>query len=525
MIVTLFILENQCQHFKQMQCSIMFVFTLSSDSKYVCSKIELPHANILVFDLVLYVGCWTEDQKHGICKHFLTYRNYYIPKCPSAASDYVSSTEKLTSYIDEALFEPGRTTVDEILRDAQFLSGCFFTGKFRKNVLVSGSMFYYHRMFCLHFSVENEPESSDQSKDEKPCKWLEGDVTYHDCSSSCSFTASWKKDSAKSGIWNMGHVSQTEKNDLFSPRLPKFNNRVRSGITFPKQASHIDLKDGQFRIPSFNEKVNLTYFRSFRTLDSTPPGNDRPDDFIVAERFAFGWCSFTLDQVDKSFYICDSRLKSTQEKDAPSSNWMSAAQIWNLHPAPKEILPPPPPISVLIDVNSGIEGKCVTLSATSTFQFDSEEPCGHAHLMSYLGVSIWEGELKDSEPSLPGNIENVSNYSVDIFSGNVPSKTFCFYLMQFNSDVLSSPDFGLAVLGFVAPRIASYKIWSPAPGTVPFPLAFLPWFLFLSQWGLLLAVFIQSIKECKGHQIKHRSFFANAFVAQGKTTNLMCVLF
>jgi len=103
--------------------------------------------------------------------------------------------------------------------------------------------------------------------------------------------------------------------------------------------------------------------------------------------------------------------------------------------------------------------------------------------MSYLGVSIWEGELKDSEPSLPGNIENVSNYSVDIFS-----------------DVLSSPDFGLAVLGFVAPRIASYKIWNPVEGSVPFPLAFLPWFLFLSQWGLLLAVFIQSIKEWQSNK-------------------------
>jgi hypothetical protein len=37
--------------------------------------------------------------------------------------------------------------------------------------------------------------------------------------------------------------------------------------------------------------------------------------------------------------------------------------------------------------------------------------------MNSLGISIWEGDLQDGEPSLTGNDAMVSRQAVDIFSG------------------------------------------------------------------------------------------------------------
>jgi hypothetical protein len=122
--------------------------------------------------------------------------------------------------------------------------------------------------------------------------------------------------------------------------------------------------------------------------------------------------------------------------------------------------------------------------------------------MNSMGISIWEGELEDSMPTLSGNISDVSHLAADIYSG-IPlfylERILAFCLMPFSPDVKSSPDFGLAVLGICAPGIAYYP-WDDAKdkdGRPPITFALLPWILFFAQWGLLLSVFSQSVADCK----------------------------
>ena len=89
--------------------------------------------------------------------------------------------------------------------------------------------------------------------------------------------------------------------------------------------------------------------------------------------------------------------------------------------------------------------------------------------------------------------------------------------MHAMADVMTSPDFGLVVLGLCGPRIASYpkipnflrscfscanenhegKPSDEDEGKPPILLTLLPWFLFLAQWGLLWSVFAQSVQDCK----------------------------
>ena len=64
----------------------------------------------------------------------------------------------------------------------------------------------------------------------------------------------------------------------------------------------------------------------------------------------------------------------------------------------------------------------VSKRSISVFNLEFEDPCGHAHLMNSLGISIWEGDLEDGEPSLTGNVAMVSRQAVDIFAGDFCAK-------------------------------------------------------------------------------------------------------
>ena len=57
---------------------------------------------------------------------------------------------------------------------------------------------------------------------------------------------------------------------------------------------------------------------------------------------------------------------------------------------------------------------------SSVFNLEFEDPCGHARLMNPLGISIWEGELEDGEPSTNGAA--ASHRAVDIGAGDVGAK-------------------------------------------------------------------------------------------------------
>jgi len=80
-------------------------------------------------------------------------------------------------------------------------------------------------------------------------------------------------------------------------------------------------------------------------------------------------------------------------------------------------------IAVVLDVVPGDDEKKFDWKrSTSVFNLEFEDPCGHAHLMNSLGISIWEGDLEDGEPSLTGNVAMVSRQAVDIFAGNLCAK-------------------------------------------------------------------------------------------------------
>ena len=65
------------------------------------------------------------------------------------------------------------------------------------------------------------------------------------------------------------------------------------------------------------------------------------------------------------------------------------------------------------------------------------------------------------------------------------------------ADVVESPDFGLIVLALCAPRIARAPFdFSSSDDGPHLVLALLPLPLLVAQWGLLLTVFYQSIKDC-----------------------------
>ena len=256
--------------------------TLLSDSKRVRSIIELDAAvtadqkpmKIIVFDLVLYHGHWSENLKHGRCEHFITYRNYYVTKLATSLAEE-KKNHKLTNQFPNASVSlnkyeyPGHTTVEAILKEAQLLSGCFFSGHWEKDYLSRGSLFYFHRLFCLHFNGEvpepdfppssgiaenTESGSESSSKNGEAAKsntssnkkWLDGEVTYFDCRTASHFTVTLdNEEDVVNGVWNMGCLP-TEKGKL--RRLPQLTKQIRSNIDFnklfDKQDSFIDVKDG-----------------------------------------------------------------------------------------------------------------------------------------------------------------------------------------------------------------------------------------------------------------------------------------
>ena len=137
----------------------------------------------------------------------------------------------------------------------------------------------------------------------------------------------------------------------------------------------------------------------------------------------------------------------------------------------------------------------------------SEAPCGRARLFNSLGIPLWEGDLEGGQPELTGSDSNVTHRAVDIHTGETaaaaaaaavscvltpPSPLLPLPL----ADVVESPDFGLIVLALCAPRIMRVPFDSSSDDRPIFVLAMLPLPLLVAQWGLLLSVFYQSIKDC-----------------------------
>jgi hypothetical protein len=257
-----------------------------SDSNVVPCIIQLdapiaeePEKGIIVFDLVLYHGQWSKNLKHGRCEHFITYRNYYVPKLANSLPEEQSKHHTVINQFASATGVgslkkydyPGHTTEEAILKEAQLLSGCFFSGHWDKDNLSRGSLFYFHRLFCLHFNGEasegfpviaetedsatreRRSESSSrngqitQSQTSSKKKWLDGEVTYFDCRTASYFTVTLdKEEDVVNGVWNMGCLPVDGK----LRRLPQLTKQIRSNIKFnklfEKQDLFIDIKDGKF---------------------------------------------------------------------------------------------------------------------------------------------------------------------------------------------------------------------------------------------------------------------------------------
>ncbi len=237
--------------------------------------------NFIVFDLVLYNGQWKNNEKHGLCKHFLTYRNYYVPKLstellpiPDRPTHPTPSSSKseFANFAGSAKTKydyPGHTTVEAILEEAQLLSGCFFSGYWEHDLLSTGSLFYFHRLFCLRFNGKKQSKWLD-CNDKEDLK-----VTYFDCRTASHVSVKWEQQEAvEYGIWNMGCVAsakqkKTKKNatalvpntepdnsenlhkEHEKPqlrRLPNLTRKMRSTIVFNESSEHpevfIDVKDG-----------------------------------------------------------------------------------------------------------------------------------------------------------------------------------------------------------------------------------------------------------------------------------------
>jgi hypothetical protein len=247
----------------------------STDSEFVRSVIQIdaPDADLkaisfIVFDLVLYKGHWIKNVKHGDCKHFLTYRNYYVPKVSTDTPTHSSPKPEFVDFAGSARLRskydyPGHTTVEAILKEAQLLSGCFFSGHWENDLLSRGSLFYFHRLFCLRFNGKKQSNWLDCERrvhDDPDFK-----VMYFDCRTASHFSVKWEEQKdVEHGIWNMGCVvsakrrakaekvekdkkdEKDEKPQL--RRLPDLTRKIRSTIVFNESSEHsdafIDVKDG-----------------------------------------------------------------------------------------------------------------------------------------------------------------------------------------------------------------------------------------------------------------------------------------
>jgi hypothetical protein len=179
------------------------------------------------------------------------------------------------------------TTLDDILKEAQLLSGCFFIGEWHNDYLSQGSLFYFHRFFCLHCKRFN-PKSSTElpntailsaassevsvlntdtpnaaaAPTPAPAPtplWLGNDceVTYFDCSTGSHFKAEWTNVRPVHGVWNMGCVVETPNKYPEVQRIKELSSDISSSVTFKKmtknmsrkdrnESEHIDIKDGEF---------------------------------------------------------------------------------------------------------------------------------------------------------------------------------------------------------------------------------------------------------------------------------------
>ena len=249
--------------------------------------------NCIVFDLVLYHGRWNENKKHGLCEHFVTYRNYYVPALAETFEEnkdsmYLAATNYFRDFRHN-LHAVKTTTLDAIVKEAQLLSGCFFSGEWHKDLLSQGSLFYFHRFFCLHCKRKSSevpntvippPASSEVSvlntdtPNAAPAAapaaaappaaaagggsgWLGNDceVTYFDCSTGSHFDAEWTNVRAVSGVWNMGSVIANPNKDTEVQRIKELSSDISSSVAFKKmtknrkdrnESEHIDIKDGEF---------------------------------------------------------------------------------------------------------------------------------------------------------------------------------------------------------------------------------------------------------------------------------------
>jgi hypothetical protein len=73
-----------------------------------------------------------------------------------------------------------------------------------------------------------------------------------------------------------------------------------------------------------------------------------------------------------------------------------------------------------------LDWKVIAAESDSRFNIQFERPCGHAHLINSLGITIWEGELEDGRPEKPST--TVSHLMADIMSGNNDVSAFIIHL-------------------------------------------------------------------------------------------------
>ena len=161
-------------------------------------------------------------------------------------------------------------------------------------------------------------------------------------------------------------------------------------------------------------------------------------------------------QADGSFYVSDSEVKAEiKRKDAaaadegcPSRSWTSTAQIWSdfgeagkwtneewarhveewakqgaqrVMKIPVLVSKVAPKAAAATDAESSLQSldwKVIDAESDARFNIEFERPCGHAHLINSLGITIWEGELEDGRPEKPS--ATVSHLMADIMSGNTP---------------------------------------------------------------------------------------------------------
>jgi hypothetical protein len=175
-------------------------------------KNETQPGDVIVLDLVLYRGKWFNGRKQGTCRFFLCYRNYCLPRFPKPIVQNKSNVFDTRLHLHSG---SSRLSANDILRSSQFLSGCFFTGAFGEgnfcDLLSYGSLFYYHKRFCL---ICEKPQKSFENQH----NWLIGNVKYFDCITGSSFTSEWKAASSlttesesKSAKWEKKNAAENKK--------------------------------------------------------------------------------------------------------------------------------------------------------------------------------------------------------------------------------------------------------------------------------------------------------------------------